>query len=83
MSPELPVRYRSTGPSTPADPITSCFALQSRFRRKLKNGHGEYEVSVRSVGTPLVTGDLSTEAKVSAFLARLQPRARPGKSDPV
>jgi hypothetical protein len=31
----------------------------------------------------LVTGDLSTEANVSAFLARLLPRTRPGKADPV
>jgi hypothetical protein len=31
----------------------------------------------------MVTGDLATEAKVPAFLARLLPRARPGKADPV
>jgi len=54
-----------------------------QLRRELKNGHGENAVSLRSVGRPLVTGDLSTEAKVSTVLARLLPRARPEKARPT
>jgi hypothetical protein len=31
----------------------------------------------------LATGDLPTQANISAFLARPWPRARPGKADPL